>query len=365
MRSYGVAALVTALLLAGCQSGEPDARPSASGSASSSSGGPSSSGASASDSPTGDPTTDLLEWSKAPGPVTDTTTVSGDWTLTVTAKGDRALLRGPTEATVTAGARGRVSEALIDGEYAVVVVSDKLEEQPARATVVDLATGASYVLDGRGEVPTVNGGTWALGQGHVLHATYGPGRAYCLASVDLASRTSTIAWCAPARQGFSNARIAPGGDSLMTFDDSQPSCRSVVSVDGGAVTELPGVTPCKAWDAVLLAGGRVWSVVPKDGQIEAAHLYAAIGDTRYDLGPGKSGTLVACHGAAYFARDPQRDGDPAQVLRWSDDGSLSVVYESPTGGPAFIAGPPRCGGDRLTVTALTAAGDEQVVAVTP
>jgi hypothetical protein len=365
VRAYAAAALLTALALAGCSPDDPVAEPSKPPPTSSAT---ASSPASASPSDVPevvDPTLARLDWTPAPGRVSDTITVAGDWTLTVTEKGDRALLRGPTQATVIAGRRGRISEALIDGKYAVIVVSDKLEEQPGRATVVDLATGDSFTLDGGSDVPTVNGGTWALGEGHVLHATYGPGRAYCLASVDLASGDSTITWCAPARNGFSNARIAPGGDSLMTFDDSQPSCRSVVAVDGDTVTELPGVTPCKAWDAVLLTGSRVWSVVPKDGQIEAAHLYAAAGDAAFDLGPGKSGTLVACHGAAYFARDPQRDGDPAQVLRWSDDGSLSVVYESPAGGPAFIAGPPRCGGDRLTVTALTAGGDEQVVAVTP
>ena len=70
------------------------------------------------------------------------------------------------------------------------------------------------------------------------------------------------------------------------------------------------------------------------------------------VGARKSGTLVACDGAAYFARDPGRDGDPAQILRWTDDGTLSVVYESPTGGPAYIAGAPRCGGDRLTVNEI-------------
>ena len=365
MRAYAAAALLTALALAGCSPDDPVAEPSGSTTPSTSSSAASSS-ASSSDAPeVVDADQDLLDWARVPGPVRDTTTASGDWTLTVSANGDRAQLRGPTQATVTPGKRGRISEGLIDREYAVVVVADELEVQPGRATVIDLATGDSFILDGGSEVPTVNGGTWALGDGHLLHATYGPGRAYCLASVDLATRASALAWCAPKRNGFSNARISPGGDSLMTFDDSQPSCRRVVSVDGDRVTEFPGVTPCKAWDGVLLAGSRVWSVVPKDGQIEAAHLYAAVGDASYDLGPGKSGTLVACDGAAYFARDPGRDGDPAQILRWTDDGTLSVVYESPTGGPAFIAGAPRCGGDRLTVTALTAAGDEQVVAVTP
>ena len=41
---------------------------------------------------------------------------------------------------------------------------------------------------------------------------------------------------------------------------------------------------------------------------------------------------------------------------------LDVVYEAPAGKDGFVASPLRCGGDQLTVTALTAAGDEQVTA---
>ena len=39
-------------------------------------------------------------------------------------------------------------------------------------------------------MPTTNGGTWALGEGHLLHATIDDSGAYCLASVDLASRAA-------------------------------------------------------------------------------------------------------------------------------------------------------------------------------
>ena len=102
-------------------------------------------------------------------------------------------------------------------------------------------------------------------------------------------------------------------------------------------------------------------MVPKDNQVEDAHFFASIGDGYYDLGPGTSGSLLWCGGAAYFVRDPQRDSDPARLMRWSTDGVLDVVYESPGHGEAFLA-EPRCGGDRLTVTALSSAGDEQVTA---
>ena len=71
--------------------------------------------------------------------------------------------------------------------------------------------------------------------------------------------------------------------------------------------------------------------------------------------------LLACAGAAYFARDAGA-GEPAQVLRWSPDGGLQVVYRAPRSTEGFVVAPLRCGGDMMTVTALTPAGDEQVAA---
>ncbi|HQR27052.1 MAG TPA: hypothetical protein PLP61_08450 [Nocardioides sp.] len=369
LRDSACAAALAALLatgLASCGADDGD-RPAPSGSAStpdvpSSSppdGGPSG-GTSASPHPVV-ADTDLLDWRAVPGPVEDEVTVSGDWTLTVDEQGRRAVLDGPTPQTVPAGPRGRIVESFIDGEYALVVSQDRLEERPSTATVVELATGRRFVLDGRSPVPTTTGGTWALGGGHALYATYDQG-GYCLASVDLATEQARATWCAPPRHGFSNARTSPQGDTLLTFDASRPSCRTVGALDGERLTPFPGVTECKGWEGVLLPGGRVWSVVPRDTRIESAHLYAALGDAWFDLGPGISGSLVACGGAAYFAREPARVGEPAQVLRWTPAGRLSVVYAAPAGGEGFVTVPPRCGGTQLTVTALTQAGDEQVTA---
>ena len=101
--------------------------------------------------------------------------------------------------------------------------------------------------------------------------------------------------------------------------------------------------------------------MPKENQIETAQFFARVGDGYFDLGPGTSGSLVACAGSAYFAREPQRDGDPARLMRWSPEGELTVAYEAGKGGQATLSAP-RCGGDAITVTALTSKGDEQVSA---
>lgn len=306
-----------------------------------------------------EPTTRILDWQPLGDSVDDTVTTNGEWTLTVNKAGDLADLEGPSSASGSAASDERITDAFLDDDWAVVVHQDRNEQDPARAEVTDLATGEDFVIDGGSDVPTIAGGNWALGDGHLLHATTGPAGAYCVASVDLATRASTLGWCAPKRHGFNGAHVTPYGDALMTFDDSRPSCRTVAAVAGTELEPFPGVTECKGWDGLLTDGGAVWSVVPKDNRVEAAHFYARTGDSYTDLGPGTSGTLTWCQGAAYFVRDPQQDGDPARLMAY-DGTDLAIVYESPAG-EAFLT-EPRCGGDTMNITALAESGDEQVSA---
>lgn len=305
------------------------------------------------------PVAAILDWKPVPGPVDATVTRSGDWTLVVDASGTGAELQGPDSSSGYGGDGERVSDALIDGRYAVVVFQDKQEQRPSRAEVTDLRSGDQFTVDGSSDVPTTNGGTWALGEGRLLHATVVK-RSYCLAEVDLATRKSTEGWCAPARHGFNSARITPTGDSLLTFDDAHPACRTVVALTGDRTQPFPGVPQCKGWDGVLTTDGAVWSVIPKENEVETAHFYARSADGYFDLGPGTSGTLTWCADAAYFVRDPQRDGSPAALMRWSAEDGPQKVYQS-SGGHAFLTAP-RCGGDTITVTALAESGDEQVSA---
>ena len=68
-----------------------------------------------------------------------------------------------------------------------------------------------------------------------------------------------------------------------------------------------------------------------------------------------------CGGSAYFVRDPQTSGDPAQLMSWSPDDGLGVAFETEARGRAFLT-EPRCGGTDLTLAALTQQGDAQVTA---
>lgn len=310
-----------------------------------------------------EPVMHLLDWTRVPGPATATVTRSGPWTLSVPENGGGASLRGPSrDEVLVADARQRVSDALLTDGWAVVVFQDEQETRPATAHVLSLGDpDGDFTVDASSKVPTTTGGTWALGNKTLVHPTIGPGGTYCLATVDLAKRTAERTWCAEKRHGFNAAQVTPEGTSLMTFDDQQPSCRTVARVTGGAVTPFDGVEKCLGWEGALVDDGAVWSVVPKQNRIEEAHYYARSGDEYFDLGPGTSGTLTWCGGAVYFAQDPQRDGDPARLLRWTPEGQLEVAYETRGRGPAFLT-EPRCGGDRITVTAVAESGDEQVSA---
>ncbi|MFC6343757.1 hypothetical protein ACFP8W_17360, partial [Nocardioides hankookensis] len=309
------------------------------------------------------PRTDLLDWQPVDGSVDDTVTRGDDWTLTVADDGSTWRLQksaGVTSSgTATATPGWQVSDTLLDDDWAVVVLQDEQEQRPGRATVTNLESGKAYELNGRSDVPTTNGGTWALGDDRLVHATYDRG-AYCLAEVDLASQKSTVAWCAPKRQGFNAAHVTDAGISVLSFDDSQPSCRTVVTIDGGDAVPFTGPADCKAWEGLVTDDGAVWSTIPREQRIEEAEYVARVGDGYFDLGPGVAGSLTECDGAAYFVRDPEVKGGPAALMRWTSDDGLSVVYESPKG-QAFVEAP-RCGGDTMTLTARTSSGDQQVTA---
>jgi hypothetical protein len=375
-----VAAAAAACLLTACGSGSSSTAPSDSGSDSPSgavaspphtiapspqtplpSGSPSGGTVGSADHPVAvEPEQALLDWHPVPGSTKDVVTAGDRWTLTVTSGGHSARLDGPHPRTIRAGAHASITDALLDGAHALVVSEDRLAEDPDVATVVDLRTGQATTLDRSSSPPTVVGGTWALGPETVVHATSGPHRSYCVATVDLTTGQGSTGWCAEPRHGFSRAAVSGRTTTMMTFDDHRPSCRSLGQVSGADVTPLPGVTPCKGWDSALTGSGAVWSVVPKERRIEAAHFYAHTAAGWYDLGPGTSGSLVTCGSSSYFTRDPGSRTDPATLMRWSpDDAELSVVYASKGTGNAFLS-PPRCGGARLTVTSFSQAGDEQV-----
>lgn len=352
---------VAAVLLLGACSSDPDAevRPR-----------PSSSPSADAEQPAGTPArpasatvaTDLLDWSRLPGQTTETVTTNGTWRLTISQEGDRAeLTDGARTVTVQAGRGRRIDDGLLDDDWALVVAQDTKEERPAVATAIRLSDQERLTLDADSDVPTVSGGAWTLAEGHALHATRSQG-AYCLADVDLGTGRGTVGYCAPDGEGFNSPVVSDAGVGLLTFDDASPSCRTVVTLDGGMaareVSALSGVKRCQGWQALPTDDGAVWSSVPDAERVERAQYFAHAGDAWLALGAGTSGTLTWCAGSAFWTRDAER-GDPARLMRW-DGSRLSIAYAAPDG-QGFIA-PPRCAGSHLSITALTEGGDEQVSA---
>jgi len=252
-----------------------------------------------------EPTTDLLDWQPVPGPVEENVTRSSAFTVTVTADNSTARIAGAQTLELGSGGRVRVSTVLVDQQRVVVVMEDEPAERGDEATIID-TSGGTAMLDGSSSPPTTVGGTWAMGQETVVHATIGDDNAYCLATVSLESGQGDSPWCAEERHGFRGAVISDAGLSVMSFDDQRPaSCATLLAIDGADAVPFEGVAECRGWDAARLDDGAVWSEVPKPNRQEDAVFHARVGDASYDLGPGTTGSLVWCGGAAYFVRDPQ------------------------------------------------------------
>ncbi len=212
------------------------------------------------------PTTSLLDWKPVPGPirrsVTRSVTDAGEWSLSVT--GASAELTGPSGSSGVATSR---TPGLRRPARRRRTPSSSCRTRPRSAPrspgSPTLASGKTTTLDGRSDLPTTNGGTWALDGDTLVHATYAPRATTAWPRSTSPPATSTLGWCAPKRHGFSNAQVTPAGTSMLTFDDSQPACRTVVAVDGTDATPFTGVPDCTGWDGALLDDGAVWSVVPK------------------------------------------------------------------------------------------------------
>lgn len=312
---------------------------------------------------TADPVTNLLDWQSLGEPERNTVIRSPGWVLSVPDSGGEARLVGrDSEETIPAGRGRRITDVFLDGRHAVVVAQDRAERRPQAITVIELEPYAAMTV--RSPRPGT-GGPVAYDGGTLTYATYRPGGEFCLATYDVAAGSGEKGYCAPQRQGFSNASVSPAGIGLMTFDDTRPvSCRTLVRVDGTRTTTVPGVPDCTGWDVLLTGTGAVWSTLPHEKRVERGDFFATVDGSVTSLGPGTTGTLTWCGDSAYFVRDAQKDRDKARLLRWTPDDELVVAYETRGLGEAFLA-PPECADGVLTVTAYAETGDERVWATVP
>ena len=205
-------------------------------------------------------------------------------------------------------------------------------------------------------------GPVAYDDGTLTYAVYRPGgKDYCLATYDVASGSGEKGYCAPPREGFSNATVSPSGVGLMTFDDTRPiSCRTLVDVDGSETTPVEGAPECTGWETLRTGNGAVWSELPNEKRVERGVFYATFDDAVEELGPGTTGTLTWCGDSAYFVRDAQKDRDKARLLRWTPDERRSRSSTRPRAWATRSSLRPACADGVLTVTAYAEGGDERV-----
>ena len=77
--------------------------------------------------------------------------------------------------------------------WAVVVRQDQGREEAGQRRGHRPREGEQFTIDKDSDVPTITGGTWALGGDTLAYATLGPDGGYCVATVDLATRETSIA----------------------------------------------------------------------------------------------------------------------------------------------------------------------------
>ena len=184
-------------------------------------------------------TTLLMEWVPAPGVVENTVTTNGTWFLTVEASGSAYRLDGPDQAFGTGEDGTRITNALLDTDWAVVVRQDQGRKKPARAEVTDLAQGEQFTIDQDSDVPTISGGTWALGGDTLAYATLGQRAATAWPPWTSATRETSVAWCAEAKHGFNAAHVTDGRHRRARFRRLQPVVPHRGHRRGRAVRPLP------------------------------------------------------------------------------------------------------------------------------
>ena len=283
--------------------------------------------------------------------------IGESWTA---AANESRVVFGGDEGRVTVRAGGgSVDDILLEGDTAVVSAAFGGEAQDGWAVVVDLASGEKTRIQ---TPPPANGPTWARDGDSVWFPARGDDDRLCLATFAVGDTNGEDGWCAPEMTGFANLTASEHGVGLMTFDNARPvSCRTPMLVDQtGTPVPFEGPTECKGWDVAATGTGAIWSEVPDEQRQEEGTFFATVDGDRLDLGAGTTGSLLPCGGDAFFVRDPQAADDTARLLRW-DGTALTVAYESPSTGDAFL-GDPECADGILTISAFGEEGDEQVSA---
>lgn len=299
----------------------------------------------------------LLHWKtrslRDKGPAASTRS----WTGVADSLGKRVVISGPGDKTLRFKAKvGRVQGLEMQWPWAVVYAGGNLTggRAPARhgqIAVYDLRDGSRRTVGEDGSAPApAMAGSVSMHDGSLAYAT-GPNSHYCLAELDLDTLDGERLSCAkPLKEGFTQFRLTASGLGYTSFDDRRPnSCMTLKTIRGAQSEVLDAAKRCLGWEVVPGEDSVLWLQVRNPNRVEQAKAYARTADGKVKrLGPALSGSTTWCGGATYYVRPASRDGRADDLMRWSPESGLDVVWRPRNRRIAFVFAP-HCGGSTITL----------------
>ncbi|MGH3359153.1 MAG: hypothetical protein ACRDO7_10150 [Nocardioidaceae bacterium] len=303
-----------------------------------------------------EPETALLDWKthqlRDKGPAAATRS----WTGVADALGKRVVITGPGKTLRFQAATGRVQGLEMQWPWAVVYAGGSLtggraQSQQGEIAVFDLRDGTRRMVGDEGSAPPpAMAGSVSMHDGELAYAT-GSNRHYCLAKLDLASLDGKRLRCAePLKEGFTQFRLTSTGFGYTSFDDRQPSsCMTLKTIRDDENDVIEAAKNCVGWEVVPGPDSDLWLQVRNPNRVEQARAYARTSDGEVrNLGPAMSGSTTWCDGSTYFVRPAQADGRADDLMRWSPESGLDVVW-TPQGKDVAFVFAPHCGGSTITI----------------
>lgn len=299
---------------------------------------------------------DALDWRKTDLASDGLAAGTRRWTGVADSLGKRVSFTGPRDTFEYAPRSGRVQAVEMQWPWAVVYAgSDVTRPQaaPGELAVIDLRTGERRMVgrDGSAPPPSASGSV-SMHDGELAYPT-GPNNHYCLAQLDLRTLDGERVECAkPLKEGFSEFRLTAGGLGFTSFDNKRPACMTLKTFYDGKLNVVDAAKSCLGWEVVPDTDAAVWLQVDNRHRVEISTAYARKPDgTTVELGPALSGSTTWCGEATYFIRPASKDGTADDLMRWSPDDGLDVVWSTSRRDVTFVFAP-HCGGSSIALPAL-------------